>query len=148
MWASYAFFVGVPILLAAAPLFLGFDWSAYMAENWHLLLMGPLLAFIGFPLLWLWNLRSHRQSSPASQGQQTYFIDERGIELSGPLYRTNLEWPAITRVVETRLFFLIYFGKQAAYFVPKRILSAVETSELRELIRRNVHGKISLQNAP
>jgi hypothetical protein len=145
MWASYAFFLGLPAILVILPVLLGQDWAEYMSENWHLLIVGPLLAVVGFPLMWLWTLHSHRKASPSSQGTQSYRIDDRGVELFGALYRTSLDWAAITRVVETSEFFLLYFGKQAAYFLPKRVLGEPERNQVRELARANVRGKVLVQ---
>jgi hypothetical protein len=65
-------------------------------------------------------------------------VDEVGFHSRGNSVALDIPWEVIDHAQETDLFFLFYYGKQCAYYIPKRALSLESTGELRELLRAHL----------
>jgi hypothetical protein len=110
----------------------GLIWTALP----YLLLGGFWLGLIPYSQ---WRAaRKAAKSDPSVQGPQTREIDDVGFRSSGNDVVLELPWKAILRGVETNQFFLFYYSKQLAYYVPKRALGAADAEELRRLMRDNL----------
>jgi hypothetical protein len=80
-------------------------------------------------------------ATPSFRHPQTYEFSERGLAMSNPLASSALRWEGIVRVRETSEFFLFYFSKRYAYFLPKRVFrNASEEAELRAFVASHVHA--------
>jgi hypothetical protein len=100
-----------------------------------------VLAF-GAPRIQRWQVRRAYQSSPMLRERQRYEFSPSGLTVRGGLASTSLGWDAITEAVETDEFFLLFFARKSAYYVPKgALVSESERADLRELLRASLGAR-------
>jgi len=64
-WLGYAFFVGLPLLIAALAVVLrGWTVQEIWTQQGYLLTLGPLFAIVGVPLLHRLNVQQQRSGMP------------------------------------------------------------------------------------
>ena len=93
------------------------------------------------PLLQRRAARRLQATDASVQGPQERWVDEAGYHANGNGVRIDVPWHALERVVESPRFFLFYYTKHYAYYIPKRALDSGEIVELRDLIRVGAGGR-------
>jgi hypothetical protein len=95
--------------------------------------------FLAFtPIMTALNLWLSRRRNRTVGGTWTVALDSHGIHTSSPTFDVSLKWSAISRVAETKRFFLFFLSAQSAQFLPKRVISsAAELQAVRDLIAAN-----------
>src|SRR5215831_7778753 len=115
-------------------------------ENWWLpaglLLLGALVAY-GLPWGVVLNLRKGQQES---QGPQTMMFNSYGIHLRFAKSSFDFAWEAVYRAYESKEFVFIRIGKNAGYFLPKRVLTPETLSSVRELLRSQLGGRARMKS--
>jgi hypothetical protein len=117
--------------------------SAFLNMLPWILLGGFYLALV--PLMQRTWARKATEYDPSLRGQQTRIVDESGLEVRGEDSHQHLTWPDIRRVAEGPEFFLFFYNKRVAHYLPKRTLNAVEIGEVRELAEANAPGRLVTQ---
>ena len=120
---------------------------AFVIRNWDRLSMrgviingAPWIAIGAFYLSMPWLMarviaRRARRDDPAVRGQQTRIISSAGLEVRGANYVQQFTWSDIVRTVETREFFLFFYNRRTAQYVPKRALRGADAEAVRDLVR-------------
>jgi len=72
---------------------------------------------------------------PSVRGPQERSVDALGFHSRGNGVNLDVPWHAMARAVETDRFFLFFYNKQCAYYIPKRALSDTQCDEVRTLMR-------------
>jgi hypothetical protein len=98
-----------------------------------LLLAGFWLAFI--PFIQRRAARKLPERDASVRGPQERIIDSSGLHLRGNGVALEVPWHAMVRGVETAQFFLFFYNKQCAHFVPKRTLSTRQIDQIREFMQ-------------
>jgi YcxB-like protein len=78
------------------------------------------------PAMWYLGARGAVRNAMV-RGDHTIELAEGGLRESGQVTATVIRWSAIVRVVETADFFLFYYTKSSAFYLP---LSAVPPTDL------------------
>jgi len=84
-------------------------------------------------------------NDPSLRGPQSRSVDETGLHVRGAGFAQDFAWSDIVRVVETPDFFLFYYNKRAAHYMPKRVLDAAAIEQVRALIRAKLPDRASLR---
>lgn len=113
-----------------------------MGEHDSVLRLGPLVLVVG-TLAWLFypitgRIRAWQMqhSDPNVKHPITHTLDENGYHISTHTADIDLKWPGIYKVRETPEFFLVYYSRRYAYYLPKRVIDGQEeVSKLAEWIR-------------
>jgi hypothetical protein len=64
-----------------------------------------------------------------------YEFSEGGVTITGGASSVRLGWDAFVDAAETEAFFLLYYSKRFAYYLPKRVVGGeAELRDLRTLI--------------
>jgi hypothetical protein len=123
-------------------------WFA-IGESWQR--MGPWLAFqnalpwllLGafylsmMPLMARAAAKKALENDPSLRGPQTRIVDDEGIHVLGAGLRQDLRWTDLVKAVETREFFLFFYNKRQAHYIPKRVLTSASVADVRNLIGSN-----------
>jgi YcxB-like protein len=142
-WLGYAFFVGVPLGIAALAVALrGWTIEEVWTQQWYLLIGGPAFVILGVPFLHRLNVQQQRAGNAAQAGEQSVAFSDDGFRAWGPLQNTSVLWSGVHSVVETRQFFLIYLSEVHFFFLPKRVVG--DASALRELLREKLGVRANL----
>lgn len=105
-----------------------------------------ILILLVVPWLERRQVASAHKTTPSLGGEQRCTYDESGIRMSGPMSNVDLQWSAITHVVETADFFLFYFSKNCAHFLPQNVIGSEEERErLRALVAAQVPGRFKIE---
>ena len=65
-------------------------------------------------------------------------LADEGVEIQSEVSSARIRWEAFIKFREDRRVFLLYVQKGLAQFIPKRVLSAEQVIELREIVSRHV----------
>jgi len=76
-----------------------------------------------------------------------YTLNDAGLEISGVDDLTLLLWSNMTRVHETKRFFLFVAGSDVQY-LPRRALDATQEAQVRALIARHAPAAVRALPAP
>jgi hypothetical protein len=120
-------------------------WLA-IGDSWQRI--GPWLAFqnalpwllLGvfyltmMPLMARAAARKALENDPSLRGPQTRIVDDDGVHVLGAGFRQDLRWTDLVKAVETEEFFLFFYNKRQAHFVPKRVLPLASIAEVRSLL--------------
>ena len=98
------------------PLARGFPWF---------LLIGIWL----FLLTWMLPHVSARAYLKFHRGPQRLALTPDAVESGCDVCTNQMRWSAIQRAVETPDYFFLFYTRQCAYFLPKRVLQAPEEQE-------------------
>ena len=146
----------VPLLGVGIPALAIWTW---VIRDWDRLSMvgvivngGPWIALGAFYLSMPWlvarvTARRALRDEPSVRGQQTRIISSAGLEVRGTNYLQQFTWSDIVRTVETPEFFLFFYNRRAAKYLPKRALGEAETEALRDLVRAHAATKHRLAPA-
>ena len=91
-----------------------------------------------------WNIARQLKKIPDSHGPYDWTIDAEGLRIAGALSSTAIKWAAITKVLESKIYFFFYQAPRFARFLPKRTLTGEQLAELRRLIIEQAPGKAKL----
>ena len=99
----------------------------------------PWLLLSGFymsmlPLMRRAAARKALENDPALRGAQTRIVDDAGLQVAGAGFSQQLRWSDLVRAVETEHFFLFFYNKRIAHYLPKRSLRADDVSKVRALL--------------
>jgi hypothetical protein len=72
-------------------------------------------------------------------GEQSYEFTRAGLEMFNTGARTSLRWDALLAAAETDEFFLFYFAKRRAYYMPKH---AVRDAATLDGLKRLLHQQM------
>ena len=86
-------------------------------------------------LIWLQPVIASRRAIPR---QVTWNLTDEGARIDNEVASTEMQWRAYIRFKETPKMFLLYVQKGQAHFIPKRILTANQLYELREILRAHI----------
>jgi hypothetical protein len=81
---------------------------------------------------------------PSVRGTQDRRVDEAGYHSRGNGVQLDIPWHAMVRGVEHAEFFLFFYNKQCAYYLPKRTLAPEEIAEVRRLMHAGLGPKARL----
>jgi hypothetical protein len=90
------------------------------------------------PLMRRTAARKALQEDPALRGTQMRTVDDAGLHIRGAGLSQDLRWADLVRVEETTDFFLFFYNRSAAHYIPKRVLGDRQRDELRNLIQAHV----------
>jgi len=65
-------------------------------------------------------------------------LTDEGVEIQSEVSSTRIRWEAFIKSREDQKVFLLYVQKNSAQFIPKRVLSAEQLGELRDIVSRHV----------
>jgi hypothetical protein len=80
------------------------------------------------------SARKWEKRNPAGHRTVTINVSNAGFHTSSFWGSTDLRWEAILQVVEIREFFLFYVARKVAYYLPKRVMTAQDTSGVRRVV--------------
>ena len=112
-------------------------------------LLGVAALFLGALTLatpWVQRrqLRRAYAETPSLREPQVYRFSDAGLSITGGPATITLGWDAIVEALETEEFFLLFYSKQCAYYVPKRATGGIaEQGALRALLRRHLDTRAS-----
>jgi hypothetical protein len=124
--------------------------SCSVIPNWDtvepLALFMSLLPYLVFLVVWMLLFSYLRRRvarkipdmDPSARGPQERRLDSVGFHSRGNGVVLQVPWRVFMRAVETEEFFLLFYSKQCAYYVPKRALSFADTADARALLRSNL----------
>src|SRR4051812_9721745 len=82
------------------------------------------------------QIRRLYEATPSLSGLQRYEFSDEGLAMSNAGAENLLRWSAVVEAAESKDFFLIYFTKKCAYYLPKRaVASEAREAEIREFLR-------------
>ena len=123
-------------------------WDDATGGGW----LGSALPYIIFLLIWLplipfMQRRAARklpEHDPSARGTQERSVDVAGFHSRGNGVSLDVPWHVMRRAVETEEFFLFFYNKQCAYYLPKRVLSAAHLTDVRALVRTHLGDRSHL----
>ena len=87
------------------------------------------------PVLQRRSARKLHERDVSVQGPQERALDATGFHSRGNGVALDVPWHAMARAVETEQFFLFFYNKQCAYYLPKRALAPEQVIKARALTR-------------
>jgi len=113
--------------------------SAQMAKD-LLPLLGLVIAWIA--IIWIlprWSMRRQFLKQPGAHGPRTLLLDSTGAHWRWDGGSSDVEWRNYILSVEGKNQFLFYTSPACFNILPKRALAAAQLSEIRELLKQNIH---------
>lgn len=132
----------LPLFVAFGLLFiaLGTPWQ----ELWLLgiVVIGLGLLQVVIPIVQRRQLRRTYADTPSLRGPQVYRFSGSGLAMTGGASSTTLGWDSFVEALETPEFFLFYYSKNAAFYLPKRVtIDERQRAALRELLRAHLGSR-------
>lgn len=91
------------------------------------------------PFVQRWQVGRAYAETPGLREPQRYELTTAGLVMAGGAASTTLGWDAILEVTETSEFYLFFYSKRCAYYLPKRVVGgAVDQRSLRTLLRTHL----------
>jgi hypothetical protein len=81
---------------------------------------------------------------PSVRGTQERGVDEAGLHIRGHGLTMDYAWPDLQSAVETPQFFLFFYNKNCAHFIPKRALPASGLDDVRTVLRTYMGSRAKL----
>jgi hypothetical protein len=125
-----------PLLLGLAVLSLatGHSWRDLQLLGIVALLLGSLQLLA--PIIQRWQIRRSYAEMPTAREAQVFHISGAGLKMSAGTASTTIGWDVVLEARETREFFLFFFAKRRAYYLPKRAVGGAEDQRiLRDSLR-------------
>jgi hypothetical protein len=106
--------------------------SALLGDFGSALRLGPLVILVGGMTFWFekwtgliraWQVR---RMDPAVRHPISHALEESGLRVIAKTAETRLSWDGLHKVRETPGFFMFYYGKRIAYYLPKRVVSGLD----------------------
>lgn len=133
-WTTWPMLAGLALMYRIG----GVPWS----EMGLLFTAAILLAVITFaaPRVQRWQLQRAYRSSPILREPQRYEFSAAGVSIRGGPASSTLTWDAIIEARETDEFFLLFFARKSAYYVPKKALATAASCDALRRQLRNFLG--------
>jgi len=94
-----------------------------------------------------WRLaRKLSKRDPIVIGTQQRIVDSEGYHSRGNGVALDIPWHVLYKVVETDAFFLFFYNKRCAYYVPKRAISVDEVAAVRKPSRSALNDRPRLSS--
>jgi len=132
-WFSVVFFVVLPWVLALTGILMRNTARPMSGVSILALVVMPPIMVTLFGLIPVFVTRGAKTLN----GVHTYEFSSNGIDVSGPSFRSRLDWSALTTCVSGSMGLLLMSGKVALLSVPGRVLSDDYRAELLSLARDN-----------
>lgn len=91
-----------------------------------------IYTFVALPIFQFFGIKRNLASNPSANQAQQYEISERGIRNFGNGVDISLDWSKIVRVRLSKSFVLFYISKNAAYFIPKELVTSAELEQISQ----------------
>jgi hypothetical protein len=117
-----------PALIATA-FYLAYQGSVRFAAVFGIL---GIFQLSSWPLLTWWAKRSYRKHPHMQQAVAVAFSREL-IEARTALAESKVKWELISRFKETENLLMFYAGSTLAFWIPKRVLTKEQISDIRQL---------------
>ena len=133
------FWTVAPTVVAIVPLLLYFSigpnaWRQIQWGVWTPVALFLLYA-IAAPIVFRLRLRRTYRREPLLFSQQTLTVSSTGVALENAGARTVLNWQTIRAVREETEFYLFFYTRQCALYLPKRVIPDGDTDRrLREFV--------------
>jgi hypothetical protein len=104
-----------------------------------------MLIFVGLPLM---QLRMAFKSRTVHGPPHTFHgleLNDTGIRSYCDHTSSEFHWAAIHKARETAEFFLVYYARECAFYLPKRALDAEQIPKVRELLESHLGERAVLQ---
>jgi hypothetical protein len=85
--------------------------------------------------------RKAQANDPSLRGVQLRAVDDAGLKISGANFAQELAWTDLYRAVETPEFFLFFYNKRCAHFMPKRAMSRDGIERTRRLVATHLSSQ-------
>jgi hypothetical protein len=89
----------------------------------------------------LWTMRRQFRKQPGAHGPRKVLLDSSGAHWRWNGGSADVEWKNYIRSVEGRNQILFYTSPACFNIVPKRALETEQLSEVREMLKQNIHAK-------
>jgi hypothetical protein len=104
--------------------------------------LAPYFFIIALWIGMLWALpalaaRAFRRN-PMYQGDFTMEITDEEIRVTGPQTTWHTRWSGIVRAIETPAYFLFFYSKDCAQFLPKHAVPPADLPGLRTLLKAHL----------
>ena len=93
-----------------------------------------IYCFLVMPLFYLYKFRKEFQSNQLISQYTTSEITNEIICDITPTYKTETDWRNVHKIEELKSWFLFYYSNDLFGFAPKRVMTANQINELRDLI--------------
>jgi hypothetical protein len=106
-----------------------------------------LVGAVAWPPIQRYRLRRLYAETPSLRGFQMYELSTDHFECSNALSHAVMQWDAFTEVAETDEFFLFYFAKKRAYYLPKAVIGGTSEEErLRQFLTDRLGARAHVEN--
>jgi hypothetical protein len=113
---------------------------------WSVILLLWLgLRFGGAGWLTAWQIQ---RNNPNMVAGNHHSISAAGYRVTCGQAQSTVGWPGVVRLVETGDFFLTFPTRSAAYYLPKRALSAEQQDLVRTMFKQQAAGRFIELNGP
>jgi hypothetical protein len=146
LWMGLMFGGLRPIAIGGVVIFLAvIAWGVLQTDRPLLatiLNLAPYVVIIAFWIGLLWALpalaaRTFRRN-PMYQGDFTMELTDEEIRMTGPQTTWHTRWSGIVRAMETPAYFLFFYTKDAAQFLPKHAVPPADLPGLRTLLKAHL----------
>jgi hypothetical protein len=87
-------------------------------------------------------------ATPALSGPQSYTFTDDGLAIANAGVSNLVRWSAFTEAAETPEFFLLYYSRKCAYYLPKRIIHSDDVVDTVRAFLREKLGERAAHIAP
>jgi hypothetical protein len=84
------------------------------------------------------------KTEPSVRGIQERGVDASGLHVRGHGLTMDYAWSDLLTAIETPAFFLFFYNKNCAHFIPKRALNGGSVDEVRSIIHAHMGGRAKL----
>jgi hypothetical protein len=132
------FYAWFPLVFVGISLFAGRSLLTALRDNLFWIIGLPLFGFVVLPRINQWTVKRQLRSNPMLGGPQSFALQEDGLAMENRAGSALVRWPTLLRVVESPEYFLFYYTRQFAYFLPRAAIPSSELQLVRDRIRRSV----------
>ncbi|RSK42420.1 YcxB family protein [Hymenobacter perfusus] len=127
----------LPVACTLAALGLsGFSWQS-IVDFWHDAPLA-LLFSVALPVLLIWPTWQQYHRSTFLQEAVTYTLDDDGVQVTAPSFRTKLSWEAVVQLRHFGNWLLLQTSTQTAFFVDlRRVQSPATASDVLDFFRQS-----------
>jgi hypothetical protein len=125
-WYGYLLWIASCV---SGVIFIRFNWDELGSVFLFLFILLPFIQWIGPGYL-----ARAIVSSPSMRGTRTVEVDERSLRFTHPTFQLELLWSYFIAYRETRDVFFLLQSEATAQVLPKRAMTEVDISYLRNLL--------------
>ena len=107
----------------------------YYTETPYFETIAALLILFGPTIIVLITSKGY-MSNPSMQHDVIYTFKNDGISLEGYTFKSELSWPHIIKMKETKKYLLLYSGERLANFIDKSELTLEQLQFIKSKIKR------------